>query len=271
MDLTDFAWNSIHDLGRVFVGRASDEERQNSLSLTRMRIKSLYHPGDNGVENVHGYNVNYILYDELMALYYEIFMQEQYYFNHPNDSPYIIDCGSNIGMSVLYFKEKFPNATIKAFEPDPFTFGMLQKNIVNNLLTNVTPYNMALSDDVGEHEFYIHPSNICMSLYVKNGAINRIWVKTDRLSSYIDRDVDFLKFDVEASEYNILKDLDENKKLSYVRRLIMEYHPMPNDANPIFGVLSILSKNNFVFKIRGFQDQSFKDPVDKTLLIYAHR
>src|SRR6185437_4309080 len=33
----------------------------------------------------------------------EIFDQQIYRFNADNDTPYIVDCGANIGLSVIYF------------------------------------------------------------------------------------------------------------------------------------------------------------------------
>jgi FkbM family methyltransferase len=43
--------------------------------------------------------------------------------------PVIIDCGGNIGLSVLYFKYLFPNSVITVFEPSPPVFEILKENI----------------------------------------------------------------------------------------------------------------------------------------------
>jgi FkbM family methyltransferase len=42
-------------------------------------------------------------------------------------SPYIIDAGANIGLSIIYFKKKYPNSKIVAFEPDKLIFNILKK------------------------------------------------------------------------------------------------------------------------------------------------
>ena len=52
----------------------------------------------------------------------EIFDQQIYRFNTSNSKPYIVDCGANIGLSIIYFKQLFPNAEIVAFEPDEKIF-----------------------------------------------------------------------------------------------------------------------------------------------------
>ncbi len=44
--------------------------------------------------------------------------------------PLIIDCGANIGASVLWFNARYPEAQIVAIEPSPENFGLLAKNCV---------------------------------------------------------------------------------------------------------------------------------------------
>jgi len=41
----------------------------------------------------------------------------------------ILDVGSNIGASILYFHQVYPTARIVGFEPHPDTFAVLQKNV----------------------------------------------------------------------------------------------------------------------------------------------
>jgi FkbM family methyltransferase len=42
--------------------------------------------------------------------------------------PLIVDCGANIGVSVLWFTARYPEAHIVAIEPAPDNFAMLQRN-----------------------------------------------------------------------------------------------------------------------------------------------
>src|SRR5215203_998957 len=60
-----------------------------------------------------------------VASYSEIFKRGIYRFETQSDSPVIIDCGANIGLSVIYFKRLFPAARIIAFEADPSVFDVL--------------------------------------------------------------------------------------------------------------------------------------------------
>ena len=54
--------------------------------------------------------------------YKELFRHETYKFLATKQAPKIIDCGTNIGMSIIYFKTLYPDASITAFEADPFIF-----------------------------------------------------------------------------------------------------------------------------------------------------
>ncbi len=74
---------------------------------------------------------------EMLHTLQEIFIKEIYKTDLP-ERPLIIDCGANIGLSIIYFKEKHPNAEIIAFEPDKDNFKLLKKNIESFCLKDVT-------------------------------------------------------------------------------------------------------------------------------------
>ncbi len=54
----------------------------------------------------------------------------------------ILDVGSHIGTSILYFHDRFPAARIIGFEPHPETFALLQRNVAH--LPNVSVFNCGL-------------------------------------------------------------------------------------------------------------------------------
>jgi FkbM family methyltransferase len=54
----------------------------------------------------------------------------------------ILDIGSNIGASIIYFRQQFPDATIFGFEPHPDTFRILQENVAH--LDGVAVFNCGL-------------------------------------------------------------------------------------------------------------------------------
>src|SRR5438445_6452053 len=54
----------------------------------------------------------------------------------------ILDIGSNIGASIIYFHRQFPDANIFGFEPHPDTFRVLQENVAH--LPGVRVFNYGL-------------------------------------------------------------------------------------------------------------------------------
>ena len=59
----------------------------------------------------------------------EIFVDEFYRFFTTSITPVIFDCGTNIGTSVVYFRQTYPNARIVAFEADEQISATLQQNL----------------------------------------------------------------------------------------------------------------------------------------------
>ncbi len=65
-----------------------------------------------------------------LSTYKEIFVDEIYKFSLEKDKKYqIIDCGANIGVSLLYFYKNYPMAQIVGYEADPYIFKYLNSNI----------------------------------------------------------------------------------------------------------------------------------------------
>lgn len=76
--------------------------------------------------------------------YYMIFYKENYFFR-ASDTPLIIDCGANIGLSNLYFSTLYPNSKIISFEADPTIYEICKKNLMFQNITNVELVNEAVS------------------------------------------------------------------------------------------------------------------------------
>ena len=137
-------------------------------------------------EKVMGFTVHFFQYPQLINLFEEIFIYQVYKFASEKSDPEIIDCGSNIGISILNFKKIFPTSIIKAFEPDPVTFSILEKNIRENNLSNVSLYNYALSDI--EQETILYKNNVqgslSMSLIKSDELTQTISIRTKKLSDF---------------------------------------------------------------------------------------
>jgi tRNA G46 methylase TrmB len=106
-----------------------------------------------GVERFLGYTVRITDGPNFYMQYKDEFIRRIYHFEGQRPDPLIIDGGSNMGMSILYFKHVYPQARIIGFEPDPAIFRILQENVTRNSLTNVTLINAGLSAQAGTVTF----------------------------------------------------------------------------------------------------------------------
>ena len=77
-------------------------------------------PAGPGWAEVAGFRMRYLEAEWMRYLYREVFAEREYWFATDNPRPLILDCGSNIGMAILFFKSLYPDAEITAFEPAPW-------------------------------------------------------------------------------------------------------------------------------------------------------
>ncbi|OQX96875.1 MAG: hypothetical protein B6I20_13885 [Bacteroidetes bacterium 4572_117] len=193
---------------------------------------------------INGNIVEYTDNESFIAMYKEIFEHEIYNFNCKTDVPKIIDCGANIGLSIMYFKKKFPNAKITAFEADPLIFNVLKNNISNANLTNISIIQKALWN---EETTILFNSDNSDGGHISNNSKEGIKVETIRLSKYINEKIDFLKIDIEGAELEVLQECKD--KLHFVDKVFVEYHSFKNRKQDLNEILNILSANDFRYFI----------------------
>lgn len=171
----------------------------------------------------------------------EIFVDEIYKFDTKEEQPTIYDCGANIGMSCLYFKQLFPNAKIKAFEADPMIVDILKSNLAKNSINDIEIINKAVWKDYNGIEFGSEGAD-GGSIYA-NGK--KIKIESIRLKDYLEHEnfIDLLKLDIEGAEYEVLKDCANS--LSNVRNIFVEYHSWNNSPQKLSEILEILELNSF--------------------------
>ena len=179
-------------------------------------------------ESFFGYKVQGFDYDTLAVLFSEIFVADVYHFETTNPQPLIIDCGANLGMSLIYFKKKYPAAHIHAFEANPVVFNLLKTNVEQNHLSHITLHNLALYDEEKEISFFMNDNTKTLvgSVLKERGGANEMKVQARKLSEYlknIDK-VDVIKIDVEGAEINIVDDLFNAGMLAKSDQYLIEYH-----------------------------------------------
>lgn len=88
------------------------------------------------------------------STYKELIYDEIYKFNCSNEKPVILDFGANIGLSVYFFEQNYPEAEIYAYEADPNIFEYLKANVSKFTNANIHLFNQAVCDKNTELMFY---------------------------------------------------------------------------------------------------------------------
>ena len=205
----------------------------------------------------------------------EIFEEQIYKFNSKTQKPLIIDCGSNIGLSVIYFKHIYPLSKIISFEPDPQIIKILEQNVASYKLENIELHQRALWPIKGNVKFKTDGG--VGGHIIEGSNINKtIEVQTIRLNEFLEQPVDFLKIDIEGAEYNVL--LDSGSKLTNVDNLFVEYHGKSSEPQKLHEVLDLLSRYGFRYYLKDalstkspFISHRMQEYFDIQLNIFAYR
>lgn len=187
------------------------------------------------------------------GLFTEIFFKGTYRLAATPAPIRAIDCGANIGVSLLYIKVRAPQARVLCFEPNPAARAVLEKNVAANgwnETVRVLPY--ALGKEKGTVDFFVDSdmatsSGGSLARYSKNkNKLTSYTVEVDTLSRYIDGALDFLKMDIEGAEFAVLEELAAQKKMLYIAALQLEYHYIPGfSTRPLSDLLALLATEGF--------------------------
>lgn len=204
----------------------------------------------------HGLTFHHRNAPEFELLYHEIFEAGEYGFAPERDDPVILDCGSHIGLSVAWFKRRWPGSRITAFEPDPRNFELLQTNVAINRFVGVELVERAVSTRTGTALFFgdfrtAAPMASAHSLRQEWGTQRSgeaILVDTVALAEYITGPVDYLKLDIEGAEREVLPAVRE--RLHLVRAAGIEFHATgPFAAAEEASLVRLLRSSGFEVKV----------------------
>jgi len=145
-----------------------------------------------------------------------------------------IDCGANVGKYTKHLSKN--KATIYAFEPNPYAFGILHERYKDK--PNVHCINKGVMDEAGKMKLYLR----------KNSAENPVYWSTSSSFLTISKNLDYesnleielvdlcqfieslncqvkiLKMDVEGAENKILKKLINTGVISKIDYVFVEMH-----------------------------------------------
>lgn len=202
------------------------------------------------------YTIYYRNLSEMFLLYLHIFILRNYSISFKTRTPYIIDCGAHIGLATLFFKKQYPQSEIVAIEANPLNFSALHENISHNTLTQIHPVQGALTKSTQPSvPFYIaadpHAWSWGDSLdkdvtrRSSRGGIKQVLVPSIQLSTFLTKQVDLLKLDIESAETEVIYSIKD--QLHFIQNIIFEFHITPkNTENDLKNLISMLEQQNFI-------------------------
>ena len=233
-----------------------------------------FHNDRKVVARVLNYDIHFEKFDILEYLFRDIFLARNYYFFSESETPVIFDCGSNIGMSVIYFKWLYPNCQIEAFEPSDEAFALLETNIKQNDLKDVVLHNAAVTK-VGDSVDLFYDAQT--ATHLRMSTVRDRFPKQSKkvaavqLSEFVNKKVDMLKLDIEGAESDVLEELAGAGKLPLIRHLTLEYHHHIRLAEDrLSSVLRILEQNSFGYHISTKPCSPSRHPIFQDIMIFAY-
>ena len=143
----------------------------------------------------------------------------------------VVDVGANTGYyTLIAAKLVGDSGRVYAFEPDPVSFELLQRNVRLNRLHNVVLERKAVSNENGVLKLYIAEENKGDHRIYQPEGEQRESVSVDAVSlnSYFEglhATVDFVKVDTQGAELSILLGMDELVRRSKEIAMAFEYSP----------------------------------------------
>jgi FkbM family methyltransferase len=157
--------------------------------------------------------------------------QKAEYYLPPALTPKVIlDIGSNIGASIIYFHHRFPDAKLFGFEPHPDTFRVLQKNVAH--LPGVTVFNYGLG---ATHErLAVRADKVNFGAFSTDGRFKdrghpaaTVECEVRRLDDVLSENaidqVDLIKIDCEGAEADVFSTLPD-EILHHCQWIVGELH-----------------------------------------------
>ena len=180
----------------------------------------------------------------------EIFCRNDYPCD--NKPKFIVDIGSNIGISALYFLSRNPETSMHLYEPNPSNLEKLRNNL-SEYMTRVVIHEEAVADEHAVLEFGIEETGRYGGL--KSQTDKKIRVNCIHINEVLgevltDNDgIDILKLDTEGSEIDTLNAISKDyllqianiyfeegvqERIALLNPSLFESHQMSNKGNSYY-------------------------------------
>tara|TARA_B100001248_G_C27374270_1_gene453332 strand:- start:402 stop:1082 length:681 start_codon:yes stop_codon:yes gene_type:complete len=167
-----------------------------------------------------------------------------------NSNLLIFDVGAHKGQTSSHFCKLFPQSFIHAFEPSPYLFTEINKNL--SKIKNIRCHNIALGEADGE-AFLTRPDSDLCGQVVNTQEKNSSSISVRRLDGFCIVEnisaIDLLKIDVEGNELSVLKGASGMIEKNAIRAIFLEcdFNKEDKQHSYFFDIFDFLSQENFCF------------------------
>jgi len=209
----------------------------------------------------------------------EIFYRGIYEFSTPKTTPRIIDCGGNIGLSAIYFKQRYAQAHITVFEADP--------EVAELCTHNLQAFGYANGVDLQVKAVWTEDTTLIFD--ARGGASGRIAhdadtvqkkeIKAINFNTYLgqEAEIDMLKIDIEGAETDLLAAIAP--QLHKVQNMFVEFHSFKGQPQRLQTLLALISAAGFRYYLESELSLATKpfvaitplDSFDCMILIFCYR
>lgn len=178
----------------------------------------------------------------------QVLLDQEYAFGYKISPKLIVDAGANIGLTSVYFSNRFTDTKIIAIEPDIANYNLLKRNTES--YENIVPIRAALwnkntmislvDPGLGSWGFQTQESDI--DSINKKGEVEAITLSKIIEDHNIDH-IDLLKVDIEGAEKEVFSQSED--WIGKVKTIVVELHDRfkPGCSDTVFN-----STKEFKFK-----------------------
>ena len=166
------------------------------------------------------------------------------------NNPMIFDVGAHKGQTSSHLCKLFPQSFIHAFEPSPYLFALIEKNLSKR--KNIRCHNFALGQ-TDEKAFLTRPDSDLCGQVVKAQENNSTSISVRRLDEFCLFEnisaIDLLKIDVEGNELSVLKGASGMFERNAIRAIFLEcdFNKEDKQHSYFFDIFDFLNKKDFCF------------------------
>ena len=183
--------------------------------------------------------------------------------NHNYKNKVVFDIGTWIGLHTLFFaKSVQPMGKVFSFEPNPFNYQELLRNIGVNNFNNIQTFQLAVGSSEYKEQLIFDSTHRSTGSLNKNiqtdlmhgNTVEKIEIDVVSLDYFITKEglpfPEFIKIDVEGFEFDVLQGMNtilENRK----PELFIEIHgaTKAEKESNILNIVDLLKKYNYNIKL----------------------